>query len=125
MAELSPNSLFTNNMVIQRNQPIPVWGRAKAGAKVKAVHAASLAALGRFDESSSRIEEALSLDPQSPEASVEKARLEMSLGQLAQSRETLKGLLNANAEYAPGWSLLGDLERRDRELEKAEAAAAG
>ncbi|MDF1862156.1 MAG: sialate O-acetylesterase [Verrucomicrobiales bacterium] len=33
-AEFSLASPFTNHMVLQRDQPVPVWGTAKAGAKV-------------------------------------------------------------------------------------------
>ena len=33
-AELQLNGLFTDNMVLQRSQPVPVWGTADPGAKV-------------------------------------------------------------------------------------------
>ena len=33
-AELHLNGLFTDNMVLQRNQPVPVWGTADPGAQV-------------------------------------------------------------------------------------------
>jgi len=33
-AELQLNGLFTDNMVLQRNQPVPVWGTADPGAQV-------------------------------------------------------------------------------------------
>jgi sialate O-acetylesterase len=34
-AEVKPNSLFTDNMVLQRDKPIKVWGTAATGEKVK------------------------------------------------------------------------------------------
>jgi sialate O-acetylesterase len=33
-AVIIPNSLFSDNAVLQRNQPLPVWGTAKTGEKV-------------------------------------------------------------------------------------------
>ena len=33
-AEVTLNGLFTDNMVLQRNQPVPVWGTADPGAEV-------------------------------------------------------------------------------------------
>ena len=33
-AEVTPNGLFTHNMVLQQGVPIPVWGVAKEGEKV-------------------------------------------------------------------------------------------
>ncbi|HEU4752601.1 MAG TPA: acetyl esterase, partial [Armatimonadota bacterium] len=33
-AEVRPNPLFSNNMVLQREMPVPVWGTAKDGEKV-------------------------------------------------------------------------------------------
>ncbi|VGO15639.1 hypothetical protein PDESU_04224 [Pontiella desulfatans] len=33
-AELQLNGLFTDNMVLQRNQPVPIWGTADPGTKV-------------------------------------------------------------------------------------------
>ena len=33
-AELTLNGLFTDNMVLQRNQKVPVWGNADPGAEV-------------------------------------------------------------------------------------------
>lgn len=32
--KLTPSTLFNNEMVLQRNMPVPVWGKAKAGDKV-------------------------------------------------------------------------------------------
>ena len=34
-AAIIPNSLFSDNAVLQRNQPLPVWGTAKTGEKVR------------------------------------------------------------------------------------------
>ena len=33
-AEVSPNPLFTDGAVLQRGQPVPVWGTARDGEKV-------------------------------------------------------------------------------------------
>src|ERR1700678_478478 len=33
-AAIIPNSLFSDNAVLQRNQPLSVWGTAKTGEKV-------------------------------------------------------------------------------------------
>ena len=41
-AEIKPNSLFTDNMVLQRERPVRVWGTAADGEKVKVDHRRSI-----------------------------------------------------------------------------------
>ena len=68
------------------------------------------------------IGEALLLDPQSAYAGVARASLLAVKKEYAGARKELDGILERDADYAPAWSLRGDLEAFDRNLAKAEGA---
>ena len=74
------------------------------------------------DGAAEKIDQAVSLDPQSAYAGVAKAHLLVIKQEYELARKELDRVLELDADYAPAWSLLGDLENRDGNREKAEAA---
>jgi len=92
--------------------------------KAKVLAAQGLGKLVQREEDSAeeKINQAVALDPQSPYANVAKVRLLAAKNEFDLARKELKRVLELDTDYAPAWSLLGDLESRDNNLVKAEAA---
>jgi len=90
--------------------------------QILAAQAATLIAQNKPDQAEAKISHALSLDPNSAPALTEQARLLTTKGELAQSRNQLETLLKQDSTYAPAWSLLGEIHRRDLQPENAEVA---
>lgn len=95
---------------------------AAAQTQILAAQAAALLARNRLDQAEEKIRRALSLQPASAVAVTEQARLAVARGELEQARTLLDALLEADAGHAPAWSLLSEIERRERRPEAAEAA---
>ncbi len=68
------------------------------------------------------IAEANSNEPRSPEAMVAAARLSMVERLNERALEQMRSLVATYPDYAPGWSMLGDIEARDGRTEEAAAA---
>lgn len=66
---------------------------------------------GQMDEAQKELDLALEMEPQLLPALIGHARLSAARGDLAQAREQLSIVFNIAENYAPGWSLLGDIER--------------
>lgn len=95
-----------------------------AQTQILAAQAATLIAQNKFDQAEAKISHALSLDLNSASALTEQARLLTTKSELAQARNQLENLLKQDSTYAPAWSLLGEIHRREQQPEKAEAAFA-
>ncbi len=76
----------------------------------------------KADWAAMKIDRALSLDPQSAYAGVAKAHLLIAKEKYDLAQKELDRVLELDGGYAPAWSLLGDLESRDKNLAKAEGA---
>ena len=79
-------------------------------------------AQGNLDGAARKIDLAVSLDPRGAYAGVAKARFQTQKQEFDLARKELGRVLELNADYSPAWQLLGDLERQDKNLSKAEAA---
>ncbi len=79
-------------------------------------------ALGKRDEADKAYNSALSVKPNAPDAGVGKARLAAAQKHLDEAREWLDKVLETTPEFAPAWSLLGDLERYKGKAQEAENA---
>ncbi len=79
-------------------------------------------ALGRQDRAAEFYTKALAIQPDNAEAGLGEARLAGLRGDLKAVRAALEKTLEVNASFAAGWSLLGDLERYQGNLEAAEEA---
>ncbi|HDZ79426.1 MAG TPA: tetratricopeptide repeat protein, partial [Gammaproteobacteria bacterium] len=77
---------------------------------------------GEVDRAEEKIDQAVSLDHQSTYVGVAKARLLATKQEYDLAREELGRAFVLDADYAPAWSLLGDLEGRDKNLTKSEEA---
>ncbi len=95
---------------------------ATARAQILAAQAATLIAQNKPEHAGEKITQALSLAPDSAPVLTEQARLLTTQDKLTQAREQLENLLTQNSSYAPAWSLLGEVHRRDQQPEKAETA---
>jgi putative PEP-CTERM system TPR-repeat lipoprotein len=74
---------------------------------------------GEAGDAERLINEALSKNPESPEALEAKARLLVAKMQNDQAREQLSKIFRIDQKYAPAWSVLGDIEQRENKPEKA------
>lgn len=90
--------------------------------EVLASQALALVRQGKVEEAASLIDKALSITPQSAYAREAKARILVAEQDDGQARNELNELLKHAPDYAPAWSLLGDLELREKRLEQAEEA---
>ena len=99
-------------------------GSLSEKARASLLTSAGLAHLrqGRKDEATETIGEALSLDAGSAYPLYGQIMLSIDSGDLDRARNQLDRLLKRHARYAPGWSLLGDMEQRNNRLEEAEEA---
>ncbi len=79
-------------------------------------------AQGKTDWAAAKIDRALLLDPQSTHAGVARARLLAKKEKYDLAQKGVDRVLEMDGGYAPAWSLQGDLESRDNNLAKAEAA---
>ncbi len=77
-------------------------------------------ARGDMDGASASIERALSRAPDSAYARYGRARLSVARKKPTEARRLLGQILEQHPDYAPAWSLLGDLELEDRDMEAAE-----
>ena len=75
-----------------------------------------------FERAGILIERAFALEPKGAESTVAQARLAFSQGNHDRSRSILEELLLARPDYAPAWTLLGDVENSIGRLPEAEAA---
>jgi putative PEP-CTERM system TPR-repeat lipoprotein len=74
---------------------------------------------GKPEDAEALIEDALAKNPKSVEALEAKARLFASRQEFDQAREQLQTVFEIDSEYAPAWSLLGDIEQLQQNLEQA------
>lgn len=79
-------------------------------------------ALGETDKAVQAFDEALALDADSAVARVGKAQIALKAGEIEQARTLLQEATTLAPDYAPGWSLQGDLLRFENRAEEAEAA---
>ncbi len=77
---------------------------------------------GEVAAAEGKINQAVSLAPQSAYAGVAKVLLLMASREDELARKELDRVFELDAEYAPAWALLGDLENRNKNLAKAEVA---
>lgn len=94
----------------------------QAEATVLAAQGLAILAKGNRAEAAARADRALALSPQSAYARVAKARLLLVDGEVIAAREQLDQALASEPGHAPAWDLLGDVERQQRQLDRAEAA---
>ncbi|MCB1873183.1 MAG: PEP-CTERM system TPR-repeat protein PrsT [Gammaproteobacteria bacterium] len=95
---------------------------ARPLAQLLSVQAAALISGQKLDEATDKVNWALAVQPDAVEAITEKARIVLARGDADNSRSILEALLQQQGDYAPSWSLLGDLERSQGRLEEAESA---
>jgi len=93
-----------------------------AQTQILAAQAATLIAQNKPEQAEAKINQALSLNPNSAPALTEKARLLTTKGELVQARDQLESLLTQDSTYAPAWGLLGEIYRRNQQPENAEIA---
>ncbi len=91
-------------------------------AKVAAKQGLGKLVEGNAEDAAALIDEALKKDPESAEAREAKARLLATKREFEKAREELSAVFKNNPEYAPAWSLLGDIEQQERNFEQALAA---
>jgi len=95
----------------------------EAQADILATQGKALIAQNKLGKAEDKIDQALSLQADSASALTEQARLITAKGApSAQARDLLTKLLKTHKKYAPAWSLLGQIERRDQKREQSEAA---
>lgn len=75
-----------------------------------------------LEEGSELIDEASQNEPSSQYAKVAAARLSMVRGNPDEARKQLRQVFKADKKYAPAWNLQGDIDRAERDPEKAEKA---
>lgn len=75
-----------------------------------------------LEEASELIDEAARKEPSSKYAKVAAARLSMVRGNPDEARKQLQQVFKTDKKYAPAWNLRGDIDRAQREPEKAEKA---
>lgn len=95
---------------------------AQTQAKVLAAQGQSLLANGKLEEGGKRLEQALDADPKASYVRLAHARLLLFNSQMEAGRRDLEALLADEPDYAPAWTLLGDLEQSERHPERAEEA---
>ncbi len=88
-------------------------------AKVAAQQGLGKLAEGNTEDAAALIDEALQKDPNSAEARAAKARLLATKKEWEKAREELDVIFENDPEYAPAWSLLGDIEQQERNFERA------
>lgn len=91
-------------------------------ADILAVQGDALVNSGKLEESANRFSQALAMNSESVSALTGRARLEMIRHEIPRARQTLDDALALDAVYEPAWMLLGDIERNEGQLEKAEEA---
>lgn len=78
--------------------------------------------LGELDEGDALYDMAMSLKDDTAEARLGKAQVQANRGNLEKAREWIAGAVEADPKLSAAWSLLGDLEQFDGNLEAAEVA---
>ena len=81
-----------------------------------------LQALGRPEEAAERMDLAMSMNPPSVYVLFAKTLFLERKGAHEPARESLDQVFLLDPDYAPAWSLLGDYENKNRNLEQAEKA---
>lgn len=95
---------------------------AGARAIVLAVQGLAMVPKGEIEKAESIIDTAVSLDNRSAFVLAAKARLLVAKGDYELAREALQRVFTIDPDYAEGWSLLGNIEWREKHLEKAQEA---
>ncbi|HDZ62140.1 MAG TPA: PEP-CTERM system TPR-repeat protein PrsT, partial [Nitrospirae bacterium] len=95
---------------------------AKGRAEVLAVQGQAKLAQGEVAEAASIIEQAMSNDPGSANALIASARVHMAKKELALAREKLEAAFLIDQKSASAWSMLGDIEWQEQNLDLAEKA---
>ena len=109
---------------LEELQALPLENLTAKEQKAQVLAAQGLGKLAQaeVEAAAEPIDQAASLDPQSAYVGVAKARLLAAQREYAPARKELDGVLERDADYAPAWSLLGDLETVQGNLAPAEAA---
>lgn len=94
----------------------------KEQAKLLALRGHAYLGLSELGKAEKFYDSALSINPDTPEAGFGKARIATTQNRLEETREWLGKVLQATPNFAPAWSLLGDLERYQGNAQEAEQA---
>ena len=95
---------------------------AKGKAEVLAVQSQAKLAQGEVAEAASIIEQAISNDPDSANALIASARVHAAKKEFALAREKLEAAFLIDQKSASAWSMLGDIEWQEQNLDLAEKA---
>ena len=91
----------------------------EAAAELLASRGLAYLLLGESDNAQRELDNALSKNPNSAYALVERARLSVNQRNFEEARPYLDKAFEINPDYAFAWSLLGDLNRHENNLEAA------
>ncbi|QBQ54473.1 XrtA/PEP-CTERM system TPR-repeat protein PrsT [Nitrosococcus wardiae] len=94
----------------------------KEQAKLLALRGHASLELGELEKAEKFYDSALSISPDTPEAGFGKARIAAAQNRLEETRKWLDQVLQATPNFAPAWSLLGDLDRFQGNTKEAEQA---
>lgn len=93
-----------------------------AKAKLLALRGDSHYKLGELDAAEKSYNSAFSISEDVPEVQIGKARIEFARNHFNEARDQIAEVLKNNPEFAPAWSLLGDIERYENKAQAAENA---